>query len=77
MQSLKDRHREDGEQETEVESGADEVYRNGEGLGLIFIRNFESKKVDNGEPNMRLYVMRSLKDKSPRNRRAGDGGRKE
>ena len=54
MQSLKAGPREGGKQETEVKSSADEVYINGEGLGKNPTRNFESKKVDNGGPDMRL-----------------------
>ena len=50
MQCLKVRHREQSKQETEVEKSRDGVCENGEGLGLIFIRDFESKRVDNGGP---------------------------
>ena len=53
MQSLKDRHREESEQESDVERSGDGVYRNGEWLRLISIRDFERKIVENGGPNMR------------------------
>ena len=33
------------------------VYRKGESLGLISIRDFYSKRVDNGEPKVRIFVM--------------------
>ena len=73
MQSLKDRYR--GKSELEME--AEGVGRGVERLGLISIRDFESKTADNGGRNMRLFVLRSLKIKIPRNRRAGDRGGKE
>ena len=53
MESLKDRHREECEQESDVERSGDEVYRNGECLRLNSIRDFESKRAENGVPNMR------------------------
>lgn len=62
MQNLKNKHCEKSEQEREVERNRDRLCRNGEGLGLIPIRNFESKSADNGGPQMRLFVIRSLKD---------------
>ena len=41
------------------------------------IRDFERKFEGNGCPNRHVFVKQSLKDETPRNRRAGDGVRKE
>ena len=48
MQSMKNGHRIDGEQETEIDRSGNGVSRNGERLGLIVICDFDNKRVDNG-----------------------------
>ena len=45
----------------------------GERLGLISMRDFESKRANTGGPIGHLFVMQILKDKTPRRGRARQG----
>ena len=40
------------------------------------MRDFECQRADRVGPTVRELVMQIVKDKTPRERRAGDGGRK-
>ena len=42
---------------------------------MMSLNNCEGKEIENGRPNVRIFVMQSLKSKTPRIR-AGHGGRK-
>lgn len=53
------------------------VCKKGERLGLILMRDCESKEQTKLGPNVHKLVMHCLEVKTQRERRGGDGGRKD
>lgn len=75
MQSLRDRHQEDGEQDIGVRCTVDGSLQKREEIGIyrnawLWVQNFKKKRGS----NVRVIVMQSFKYKTPRKSRAGDWG---
>ena len=64
MQSLKDRHREDGTRDTEVQWRCDgSSAEMGKTSGLISKRDCEGTIAENGGSKVQIFEMQSLKDR--------------
>lgn len=53
------------------------VYRKMRRLGLMTMNDCEGKRTDKGGPNVRIFVLQSVRNKTPRRRMGGLMGRDE